>query len=82
MTQKLPREKLQGLADRYLELARLQPKLEPGFTPVLRQARSFLEGRGEVFLAYVDQCMDAAAHEAGRGFSPKSTQSPPQAAKR
>lgn len=82
VTRRLPREKLLGLTDRYLELARLQPKLEPGFTPVLRKARSFLETRSEAFLAYVDQSMDAAARQAGQDLTPKSTQSPPQAAKR
>ncbi len=64
VTQKLPREKLMALADRYLLIAKLQPKLEPVLTPVLQSAREFLATRNEAFLAYVDRYVEAAGREA------------------
>ncbi len=63
LARNLPRHQLTALADRYLLLARLQPKLESRLTPVLQQARSFLQGRNEAFLAYVDRSMDEAARK-------------------
>ncbi|MDB6120485.1 MAG: hypothetical protein JWO08_4266 [Verrucomicrobiaceae bacterium] len=64
VTQKLTREKLMELSDRYLVIAKLQPKLEPALTPVLQQAREFLATRNEAFLAYVDRYASEVGREA------------------